>query len=312
MEYTVVGDLHCKPSNLNKVENLFNLVESLNNNVIMLGDTLDTKEIIHGKCLNLVYDKLINSNLNWIFLIGNHCRFNKYDSEHSLRVLESLPNVTIVSSPVTLDDIDFIPYTNNSNIINHIEQSNAKLGFGHVDIQGFDYGNGVLSKEGLTAETFSKYDLFISGHYHKYQNKQNIIYLGTPFSHSFGESNQTKVVMKINTETLQTEIIPTNFAQHYTITHDCDVTNSIYAYKDEIDPKNHYRIILTGKQENIDKVNKDILPEVKFIEKPIIETKGLIIDETLDHHSQFEKWAKEKELDETTLKKGLEVLNNVS
>ena len=312
MEYLVIGDPHAKPSNLDKIEELVNLAEEQQLPTIWLGDQLDTKEIIHGKCLNLWYEYFSNSDLQHIILVGNHDRFNKYDNEHSLRVLESLPNVTIVSFPVTLDDIDFIPYTNNSNIINHIEQSNAKLGFGHVDIQGFDYGNGVLSKEGLTAETFSKYDLFISGHYHKYQNKQNIIYLGTPFSHSFGESNQTKVIMKINTETLQTEIIPTDFAQHYTIIHDCDVTNSVYTYKDEINPKDHYRIILTGKQENIDKVNKDILPEVKFIEKPTIETKGLIIDETLDHHSQFEKWAKEKELDETTLKKGLEVLNNVS
>lgn len=312
MEYLVIGDPHAKPNNLDKIEQLVNLVEEHQLPTVWLGDQLDTKEIIHGKCLNLWYEYYSNSDLEHTILVGNHDRFNKYDSEHSLEVLKQLPNVTVVDCPINIDGVDFIPYTNNSSIINHIENTTAKLGFGHVDIQGFDYGNGVLSKEGLTFETFSKYDLFISGHYHKYQNKQNIIYLGTPFSHSFGESNQTKVIMKINTKTLESDIIPTNFPQHHTFTHDCDISTDLEVYKDEINLKDYHRIILTGKQENIDKINKKSLPSVKFIEKPTVEAKGLIIDETLDHQAQFEKWVKEKQLSEKVYKKGLEVLNNVS
>lgn len=312
MEYLVIGDPHAKPSNLDKIERLVNLVEENQLPTIWLGDQLDTKEIIHGKCLNLWYEYYSKSDLNHTILVGNHDRFNKYDNEHSLEVLKQLSNVTIVDVPITIDGIDFIPYTDNSAIINHIQNTSAKLGFGHVDIQGFDYGNGVLSKEGLTADTFYKYDLFISGHYHKYQNKYNIIYLGTPFSHSFGESNQTKVIMKLDTKTLQSEIIPTHFPQHHTFTHNCDKNTDIELYGNEINPEDYHRIILTGKQENIDKVNKQTLTDVKFIEKPTIEAKGLVIDETLDHQSQFEKWAKEKQLSEKVYKKGLEVLNNVS
>ena len=313
MKYLVVGDPHAKPSNLDKIEKLVNMVEEQQLPTIWLGDQLDTKEIINGKCLNLWHEYYSNSDLDHIILVGNHDRFNKYSEEHSLQVISTLPNVTVVQSPITLDGIDFIPYCDNESIYRHIEQSDAKLGFAHIDIQGFDYGNGVISKEGLSKDTFTKYSKLIIGHYHKHQQKDNIMYLGTPFSHSFGESNQSKYIMTIDTDTLEYELIETDFPKHVTLEYNCDTNNSVeLCIQDKLNDLDYIRAILRGNQENIDKVNKKNYPTVKFIEKPTIETKGLAIDETLDHTAQFKKWAETRNLKETTIEKGLEFLNNVS
>lgn len=313
MKHLVIGDPHAKPGNLDKIEKLVNIVEEQRLPTIWLGDQLDTKEIINGKCLNLWYEYYSNSDLDHIILVGNHDRFNKYSNEHSLEVLKHLSNVQIIDQPTTINNIDFIPYTDNTTILNHIENSKSILGFGHVDIQGFDYGNGVLSKEGFNYETFSKYKIFVSGHYHAYQSKYNIKYLGTPFSHSFAESNQNKYIMTLDTESLETNLIPTDFPMHITLEYDCDYNKKVeLCIQEELNEDNYVRVILKGKQSNIDKVNKEQFPNIKFIEKPDFEAQGLIIDETLDYYSQFKKWAENKNLNENTIKKGLEILNNVS
>ena len=66
MKFTIVGDPHAKPGNLNKINHLFDMVETLGNTVIWLGDFLDTKEIIRGKCLNLIHRRLSESKLTHI------------------------------------------------------------------------------------------------------------------------------------------------------------------------------------------------------------------------------------------------------
>jgi hypothetical protein len=170
-----------------------------------------------------------------------------------------------------------------------------------------------ISKPFFTYEEFNKYDLFISGHYHKMQSKGNILYLGTPFSHSFAESNQDKQIMAIDTNTLEYKLYSTKFPKHITLEYNCTNNTNIESnILDQYNDKDHFRVILKGRQEDIDKFNKSNFSNIKFVEKADIEAQGLIIEETLDHKAQFEKWAQEKQLDENTLKRGLEVLNNVS
>ena len=58
--------------------------------------------------------------------------------------------------------------------------------------------------------------LFIVGHYHKFQKNENILYLGTPYSHSFGEANQKKYILIVDQDL---DFIETSqfLPQHYKI-----------------------------------------------------------------------------------------------
>lgn len=303
--YTIVGDPHAKPDNLEKINTLFEMIEDLGNPCIILGDLLDTKELIRGKCLDTYYDCFSRSKLEFTLLVGNHDRFSVTAEGHSLRALSFLPNVIVVDTSLTYDDIGLIAYTHDiEKMKNYINWCDKPYVFVHADIQGFDFGNGILSKEGLLDSDFSKFDKVISGHYHKHATRGNIVYLGTPFSHSFGESNQEKYIGIFDSIKGSLELLKTPFPSHVTLTWDASTKHPV------IDDTNYNRIIITGNPEQIASTTR--LEKVKYIEQPTITTKAAIITESDTPAQQFQKWAKEiKGYSDEVLTLGMEVLKDV-
>ncbi len=325
MKYTIVGDLHATNKNLDKVNKLFNMVEDLNNPVIWLGDLLDTKEVIRGNCLNLVYERFKNSKLSHIVLVGNHDYFNLDCKDHSLRTLEMLPNITIVDAPTYMGGMSFIPFMHDKEQLKKTlattRRSESSILFAHLDVVGFDYGNGSISESGIIKEDLRNFDLVISGHYHKFQNNKNLVYLGTPFSHSFGESDCDKYIaildLEIEDKTKRLKFIKTDFPRHQTITIDCDVKLT-ETTRNEV-PKNYdgryLRVIFSGLKESIEAVkNSYQLPEgTKAMDKVIDDfSTKIVMDEAKDNKGKFEYWAKEiKGLSQNTINLGLEILESI-
>lgn len=313
MKYTIVGDLHAKPDNLDKVIKLFNKIESLGNPVIMLGDTLDTKEIIRGKCLNLIYTSLRNSKLNWIFIIGNHCWFSSECKEHSLEPLKALNNVTIVDRAYFEGKSLFVPY------FARIEDFRASISpytlpkylFMHQGVNGCDYGNGFIAENDMDISEIKQFDRVISGHFHAYQSKDNLTYIGTPFSHSFGESNQQKYIGIFDDEDGSLELLKTDFPKHMTIEfHLSDDGNHIL---DPIDYYDHNRVLLMGSREQIASFDRSKYSGVKFIECPRVGPTKSIIRETQSPDDMYTRWFKEikKETNDEIYKLGMDILKDV-
>ena len=309
MLYTIIGDPHCKPDNLDKIRMLFNIVESMKNPVICLGDVFDTKELIRGSCLNLVMELLGNSRLEWIILTGNHDRFNVNSKEHALEALKLIPNVFIVDEPAEFNDpcALFLPYIHHKEHLNDaLKNHTAKTIFCHADINTFNHGTGHICTDGLSPEDFGTAKV-ISGHFHCYSQKGNITYLGTPFSHSFGETDQTKYIGVFDSETHTMELIETKFPKHKTYTIDLSTAYLL----PEFDYADINRVILKGTAEEIAAV---VLPSnVKRIEQPILTANGSQINETMTTESQFETWARDiKDYSDEIIDLGLQILKGVS
>lgn len=308
MLLTVVGDPHAKPTNLEKINTLFDMVEDLGNTTVWLGDMLDTKELVRGSCLNTWLTRFKNSKLRHYVLVGNHDWFNLECKAHSLEPLKELPNVVVVDKPMQHGSYVFLPYTHDQQLFRQwLKDFNYEglVHFCHADIEGFDYGNGLLSEEGLDVGDFKRLRRVISGHYHKYQELGKIIYLGTPFSHSFGESNQDKFIGLYDVHKDALELIPTPFPRHITIELDC----ALYTghHYNEVD---FHRVILRGTQEEIDRVTRE--PNVKYIEEPTTVVKSSSINETESPEVQFVKWAKDiKGYSEDVVELGLELIHDV-
>lgn len=318
MEYIILGDPHIKLDNLDKCKILFNQIEQLGTNVICLGDVFDSKSIIRGECLNFLYDTVKNSKLEWIFLVGNHDLFTdetkKYN--HSLHTLRNLENVIIIDEPKVIDGIHLVPYYKDcsyfENLVSELPKPH-KLLVCHQGFTGFDYGNGLIANSEASLDSVSHFDLVIAGHFHKSQVESNLVYVGTPFSHSFGESNQTKYICKLDTETLKLEWIKTNLPQHKTLSVDLDSYNNLEdAFNIQVDDKNYWRVILIGSQENIGLFPKDNFPGVKFIEKPSAVPARIRVSEEDSNEVKFRTLAEEKGIDSKTIEIGLEILKNVS
>lgn len=312
--FTIIGDPHITHKSLDRAAALFELVEAVGLPTIWMGDFLDTKEVIRGKCLNALIDYLAASKLQHIVLIGNHDWFNLECQAHSLEALKLLPNVKIVDSPEVIHDMLFLPYIHERT---KLEETLTRFRgltpvlFAHLEVTHFDFGNGHICTTGLPVEALKGFKRVISGHFHKYQEAGNLTYIGTPFSHSFGETNQTKYLGMYDTETNELKLAETPFPKHLTLEVDCD-RDSTLAPGLSFSAEDFHRIILTGTQANIDKFQRECYSELnaKWISRPSDDVvNNVTIDETVSNESQFSKWATEiRHMDEETLQLGLQIL----
>jgi len=326
-ELTIVGDPHARPDNLEtKIKPLTQIVEDLGNDVVWLGDMLDTKEIVRGSCLNFWYNYFKNSKLNHVVLVGNHDWFNLDCKAHSLEPLKALLNVQIIDKPTVIGSYGFLPfYPTNESFLKALKQVlKTEVVFIHQGINGFDYGNGHRETHGIDPEFLRGVNpLLISGHFHSYQRDDKLIYLGSPFTHAFGETNPyTKYVGTYSGTVLQ--LHETKFPRHVTGTINADApTTKGYTLEQQIEAllemmfssNDHVRAIVEGSKENVTLYSKTIkafMPGIKVVENPKINARTLVIDEKDSNMVKFKKWATDvKKLDKEVLKRGLDILQGL-
>ena len=311
-KFTIIGDPHLTPANSEKVLALCKKVEELGNPSIWLGDMLDTKEIVRARCLNQWIRYFSRSKLKHYVIVGNHDYFNLECKDHSLRALKELHNVTVIDKLTHIPETRYwaVPFLNSpaevKKVLKNIPHNNTIL-FGHFEIGGFDWGNGYVCENKLTKEHFSKFDKVVTGHFHKKQVIDNILYLGSPFSLSFGESNQTKYLGILHPQSKEIELIETDFSKHITL----EVSVSEWEEKKkEINEKDYFRVILKGTEKELATINKSEFPHVRFVEKEIeLERDDGVIKESDSNEVKFASWAeKVKNIDKKVIKLGLEIL----
>lgn len=320
---TVIGDPHLKPSTLSVGEELFELVEAIGRTAVWLGDFLDTKELVRGKCFNALFAYLKRSKLLHIIIVGNHDYFNLECLAHSLEALKVLPNVIIVDQPMLIDGNAYFPYIHDraklEAAIAEFQDPNRTL-FAHLEVRDFDFGNGHMCTTGIPLAALSGFKKVISGHFHKFQESGNLTFLGTPMSHSQGEANQVKYIGLYDDETTELKKAETPFPRHITYEFDCDNLNEnvehwIFDTEAPNWGKNHYRVILTGAQANIDRFPRYMYEKlnVKWISRPSDHAENNVtIDETVSNEAQFTKWATGvRNMDEETVKLGLAIMEAV-
>lgn len=316
MKLTVVGDPHITHKSLDRFQQLTEVVEAIGNSVIWMGDLLDNKEVIRGKCLNAWFDYLKSSPLNHTIIVGNHDWFNLECLDHSLRTLTELPNVIVVDRRMTLHGCWFLPYIHDRSVlVNELSKiPEGSVLFGHMDVSEFDYGNGQLCENGLLLQDLKKFHSVISGHFHKYQSKDNLTYIGTPFSHSFGESDQVKFIGVFDTETKVLTRQVTGMPRHVTLKLDLNDDPSLMDLDGFFlaNEGNYIRGLLCGPQAKITSFPRYIYEKfnVRWIPKPDdVGLTNVSLEEGLDNTQQFLTWASQiRNLDPETTALGLTIL----
>lgn len=317
MKFLCIGDPHITHKSLDRAQVLFDLVESVGLPTVWLGDFLDTKEVIRGKCLNALIEYLSRSKLQHNILIGNHDWFNLECKAHALEALKLLPNVLIVDKPMMVHTgIAMMPYIHDKQVLEQalktFQDKDVTL-FAHLEVTNFDFGNGHICTSGISLKTLDGYKRVISGHFHKFQQLANLTYLGTPFSHSFGETDQIKFLGMYDDSVDELILAETPFPKHVTYEINCDIENPELPILDHTND-NFVRIILNGTQENIDVFPKSIFtaPNIKWISRPSNDiVNNVNIDETASNEVQFQKWATQiRNMDVETIKLGMAILES--
>src|ERR1019366_7179941 len=312
---TIIGDPHIMSDNKDYAYALFDKIEALENNVIILGDVFHYKRMVQSDAFNLVFDRIRNSTKHFTILVGNHDYHSEDCKEHSLEPLKVLSNVTIIDQPREIKVgnamLGFIPYTSDLErfraTIKDMADSVHCL-FVHAGINNFDFGNGHVETMGINLAELEAFPLVIGGHLHKHQKEKNLVLLGTPKSHSHGEENQDKFIGILTPDTLELEFLPTDFPRHITLTYDCDSGEAF----PEWDSKNHNRCILKGSEENVSAFDRTGKESIAFIPQPIRSGVEISIRETDSNEQKFLTWATEiKQLDAATTEEGVSILKNV-
>ncbi len=180
--------------------------------ILDLGDTFDNRKSMDYSTFARIkadyFDRLAGYDVHMI--LGNHCTYykntNKINSPELL--LEQYNNITIYSDPVTPElggkEFLMLPWINSGNrneAIKAIEESNAPVCAGHLEIDGFEVMRGHKFNGGFSSEQFKKFDRVWSGHFHHKSKHGNIQYLGNPYQMFWNDYADTRGFHIYDTDT---------------------------------------------------------------------------------------------------------------
>ena len=193
--------------------------------IIHLGDIVDRRKFINFNILNQIRscftNQIIDRGMHCRILIGNHDSFYKNTLEvNAIRELfgEQTQNFTIIDEPTLIDPeyckIGLVPWINMENADKckrFIKRTKAQILMGHFEINGFELLPGVFSREGFKREYFAKFDMVLSGHYHKKMQRDNIHYLGSPYGITWADYGDRRGFHIFDTETRELTFIENPF-----------------------------------------------------------------------------------------------------
>ena len=190
------------------------------NTVLILGDTFDRRKYVNFYALDrakkMFFDKLEERGIRVHMLAGNHDTYykNTNDVNSPDLLLVEYGNIDVISKPETIvidgTSICMMPWIcpeNYQESLDHIKNTKAEVCMGHFEIAGFAMHRGMESHDGLAKETFEKFDLVFSGHYHHRSSAQHIHYLGNPYELTWQDYNDPRGFHLFDLDTRELEFI---------------------------------------------------------------------------------------------------------
>lgn len=229
------------------------------NVVLVLGDTFDRRKYVNFYALQrakeMFFDRLANAGITVHMLAGNHDTYfkNTNDVNSPDLLLREYNNINVIDKPTTITvdgtDICMMPWICPENYqasVDEIKNTKADLCMGHFEIAGFAMYRGMESHEGLSKETFSKFDMVFSGHYHHKSDDGQIYYVGNPYELTWQDYNDPRGFHLFDLESRRLEFIRNNFSMFARVEYD----------DKDSDPVDLDAIDLTGKYVKLVVVNK--------------------------------------------------------
>lgn len=262
--------------------------------VIHLGDAFDNRKGIDYWALKWakenIYDKFNDLGIKVYNIVGNHDAY--YKNTNSVNAVDTLlseySNVIKVSDVVEdqIDGLDviLIPWIcsdNQERVFKRIENTDAKVLFGHLELTGFFTYPGHVQQDGMGKEIFEKFDRVFSGHYHTKSDDGKIFYLGNPYQMFWSDVNDERGFHYFNTENYKLKFVKNPFSMFERVYYD----NTEF---DDVDFTNFtnkmVKVVVKNKNDqlNFDKFVEQIVKS-NCLDLKIIETTE-IYDEDIDSY----------------------------
>jgi len=126
----------------------------------------------------------------FFFFPGNHDLYYKDKRDiHSVEFGKYIPGITVVHKPITQGDVTMCPWLVGDEW-KTIGKAGGKYIFGHFELPSF-FMNAMVQMPDhgeIQLDSFKSYELGFSGHFHKRQQKGNMIYIGNAFPHNYADA----------------------------------------------------------------------------------------------------------------------------
>ncbi len=209
--------------------------------VIHLGDLVDRRKYINVNTKHRIrkdfLERIMWNHRELHIIAGNHDCYYKdtnevnsleelrydgvyvYTEPHTVVIGEDKPGrlspkVTVRENAPYPWDIEhrflFLPWicdANREESLRAIQETDAPICFGHLELAGFEMHKGSFSETGQESSLFDKFDIVCSGHFHHKSTYQNINYLGSPWEMTWADYGDTKGFHVFDTDTRELTFI---------------------------------------------------------------------------------------------------------
>lgn len=205
MKFTIFTDIHFGCKNNSALHNLDCMnfvkwmiadhVKNRRDGFIFLGDWFENRNAINVSTLNESHDalELIDKLGQPIyFCVGNHDLYHRENrTKFSTYHFRQFKNVKLVNEVLIDSDMMFFPFLFKKEYAEAaalIEKHKPKYVFGHFEFQNFVLtGTDRRLEHGPDHKLFSIPTFVFSGHFHKRQVQDNVIYVGNTFPTNYGD-----------------------------------------------------------------------------------------------------------------------------
>ena len=181
--------------------------------VIDMGDTFDSRKGIDFSSLawakDNYYDRLKSMGIHVHTIVGNHTAYYKNTNEvNAMQNLNINKNAKVYTHTTQVEfdglPILFIPWIcddNEAESIRAIENAQATIAMGHLEVKGFEMHSGHMNEHGQEKSMFKRFEKVMSGHFHKKSDDSHIYYLGTQYEMTWSDYECPKGFHVFDTET---------------------------------------------------------------------------------------------------------------
>ena len=160
---------------------------------IFLGDWHHNRSTTDVSTMNYTVSNLERLNDSFekvFFILGNHDLFYKDKREiNSIEFMRLFPNIIPIKDPLTMEDVTILPWLVGDEW-RDIPKIKSRYIFGHFELPSF-YMNAMVQMPDhgqLQRSHFQHQDYVFSGHFHKRQQNNNIVYIGNAFPHNYADA----------------------------------------------------------------------------------------------------------------------------
>jgi DNA repair exonuclease SbcCD nuclease subunit len=155
------------------------------------------------------WNRLEENNIDTHIIIGNHDTYYKNTNEvNALQNLEISKGAKVYTRTTEVEfdglPILFIPWIcddNESDSVQKINDTQATIAMGHLEVKGFEMHNGHFNDHGQEKAMFKRFEKVMSGHFHKKSDDGQIYYLGTQYEMTWSDYGCPKGFHIFDTDT---------------------------------------------------------------------------------------------------------------